>query len=398
MRIVQAANFVSPISGGLRTCLEALRHGYAEAGHEPVLIVPAARDGEVDTPVGVELRVAAPRVPGAGGYRVITDGARVERLLRRLRPGSLELSDRSTLVGLGPVARGLGARAVGLNHERLDALLARHVPWLAGGRRLAARWARRTAAGLDVVVCTTGWAAAEHVDAGVTNVVRVPLGVDLARFHPAHADVGLRRRLAGEGPLLVLASRLSAEKRPAIAPDALRRLVARGVPATLVVAGDGPLRATLEAEADGLPVVFLGHLADRDRLAALLASADVALAPGPVETFGLAALEAMASGTPVVGSQQGALPEVVGADGGRLAYGHGAAFAAGARALLEAGSPARAGARRRAEGFPWSLTVERMLALHTGDPGRWPAHPLPEPGPRTPAVVRHSVGAGGPAR
>ena len=45
---------------------------------------------------------------------------------------------------------------------------------------------------------------------------------------------------------------------------------------------------------------FVGYLDDRHRLAAILACADVAIAPGPVETFRLAALEALASGTPAV--------------------------------------------------------------------------------------------------
>ena len=80
----------------------------------------------------------------------------------------------------------------------------------------------------------------------------------------------------------------------------------------LVVAGDGSRRAALAYRAARLPVRFAGHITDRDDVAALLASADVAVAPGPVETFGLAALEALACGTPVVVNDASALPEVVG--------------------------------------------------------------------------------------
>ncbi|WP_262496069.1 glycosyltransferase family 4 protein [Nonomuraea sp. SYSU D8015] len=97
---------------------------------------------------------------------------------------------------------------------------------------------------------------------------------------------------------------------------ALAELRRRGVPAVLAVAGDGPLRPKLMRLAGDLPVRFLGHIGDRDTLADLLATADVAIAPGPVETFGLAALEALASGTPVVVSRHSALPEVVGPAGG----------------------------------------------------------------------------------
>ncbi|MYR56758.1 glycosyltransferase, partial [Streptomyces sp. SID625] len=114
-----------------------------------------------------------------------------------------------------------------------------------------------------------------------------------------------------------MCSRLSVEKRPGTALDTLQALRRRGERAVLVIAGDGPLRGRLEhrARARGLPVVLLGHVGDRELLSALQASADVCLAPGPAETFGLAALEALACGTPVVASASSALSEVIGAAG-----------------------------------------------------------------------------------
>ena len=85
--------------------------------------------------------------------------------------------------------------------------------------------------------------------------------------------------------------------------DALAALRAAGVPAVLVVAGDGPLRAAAGAPGGGagLPVhVHRLHRRPRRRWPRCWPRADVVLAPGPVETFGLAALEALACGTPVV--------------------------------------------------------------------------------------------------
>ena len=121
--------------------------------------------------------------------------------------------------------------------------------------------------------------------------------------------------------LLVHAGRLSPEKKPQRSLNTLATLRANGLPARLVVAGDGPLRRRLERRAtrDRLPVTFAGFLPDRTDLAALLASADVAIAPGPAETFGLAGLEALACGTPVVVSAESALPEVVGEAGAAVA-------------------------------------------------------------------------------
>ena len=106
-----------------------------------------------------------------------------------------------------------------------------------------------------------------------------------------------RSQYAGEGQiLLVHCGRLSAEKRPQRSLTTLATLRAAGLPVRLVVAGDGPLRSRLvrRAARARLPVTFAGFLSGRADLAALLASADVAIAPGPAETFGLAALEALA--------------------------------------------------------------------------------------------------------
>jgi alpha-1,6-mannosyltransferase len=247
-----------------------------------------------------------------------------------------------------------------VSHESLDGLLTMAGPLRSATDGLNAR----TAAAHDVIVCTTGWAAAEFERIGV-DVVRVPLGVDLEGFSPDRYDEDLRSRWAApEDLLLVHCGRLSAEKKPRRSLAALAALRAQGVRAVLVVAGQGPLRPALQDDAArlGLPVRFVGHIRDRDELAALLATADVAIAPGPIETFGLAALEALASGTPVVVSAQSALPEVIG-DAGRAVHGPGEAWAEAVRELMSR-PDRRAEARARAEMFPWSAAVAGFLRAH----------------------------------
>ena len=141
-------------------------------------------------------------------------------------------------------------------------------------------------------------------------------------------------------------------------------LIDRGVDARLVVAGDGPLRSRLERSAAGLPVSFTGFLSDRRELAHVLASADVSLNPGPIETFCLSALEALASGTPVVASDSSALPELL-TRGGELAGASTTSFAdAVERVLAVPNERRRTEARSRAAEFPWRATVERMLRVH----------------------------------
>ncbi|WBB98952.1 MULTISPECIES: glycosyltransferase [unclassified Solwaraspora] len=377
MRIVRLANFITGSSGGLRTALRELGTGYLAAGHEPVLVVPGAADADEDTAQGRVITVAGPVVPGTGGYRVLLGRSRVRRLLAELAPDRLEVSDRTTLRWTGQWARRHGVPALMVSHETLDGLLrlpfgARSAGPAKQTERIADRLNAATAAAYDRVVCTTDWAAREFARIGADNLVRVPLGVDLDQFHPRRYDETVREQYTPDGELLVLhCARLSAEKCPERVLAALAALRDRGVPAVGVIVGTGPRQAGLRAHAveAGLTVHFANYVGDRDEVARLLASADVVIAPGPVETFGLAALESLASGTPVVVAAESALPEVIG-DAGLAVAGGGQEYA---DAICElAGRPAaarRPAARRRAEGFPWSAAVDGFLRAHRGGAG-----------------------------
>jgi alpha-1,6-mannosyltransferase len=373
--IARVANFVHATSGGLRTALRELGQGYLAAGHDAVLVVPGAAAGTEETEYGRVITLPGPLVPGLGGYRVLLNRRAVGATLRRLRPDRIEVHDRSTLRWLGRWARDRGVRSMMVSHESLDGLLRLFVPGATLGPWAADRLNARTVRSFDTVVCTTEWAQREFLRLGAAPL-RVPLGVDLDRFQPSHREAGPDHREAGPdhreaGPdrvILLHCGRLSAEKEPGLSLDTLAELRAGGLDAELVVAGDGPLRAGLSATAREreLPVRFLGHVPDPR---GLLAAADVVLAPGPIETFGLSALEALASGTPVVVRAGSALPEVIG-EAGMAAPGDAAGFAAAVRELLARPADGRrAAARTRAEGFPWSAAVDGFLGAHQEQEG-----------------------------
>ena len=356
LRIAQLANFVGPTSGGMRTAIEHLGQGYVDAGAERIVITPGERDTVIETEAGTVIRMKAPKV--GGGYRLITDPWKVIDTLERFRPTTVEISDKSTLLPVARWARRTGIGSVLFSHERLDAMLS-----LRTGRQLG------VAAGVgalykllsrtyDAVVVTSRYAAAEF-DEVTTPLVRIPLGVDLDTFHPALAEP------VDDGVLkLVHAGRLSREKSPHLAVATAAELNRRGVPMRMDVYGSGPHLDELVALAGPAPVTFHGYVDGRRTLARHLAEADIALSVCPGETFGLAVLEALASGTPVVTADTGGARELVDETCGRWAP---ATPAALADATLElANLPGRRlAARRRAELYDWDTCIRHMLALHS---------------------------------
>ena len=121
----------------------------------------------------------------------------------------------------------------------------------------------------------------------------------------------VRKQLGNSGPVLMHISNFRAVKRVRDVV-AIFAAVNSEIPGMLVMIGDGPDRPEAEEEARSLGlehrVHFLGKI---DNVAPLLASADLFLLPSANESFGLSALEALASGVPVVGTDAGGMPEVV---------------------------------------------------------------------------------------
>jgi len=375
MRIAHVANFYGPRSGGLRTTMNRLGRGYLEAGHEVLQIVPGRDFNREWTESGQRVTIPGRLLAGSGGYRVIVNVARVRRMLAEFSPDALEVSDRFTLVSLGDWARENDVGSVVFSHETLTGLSETfiRVPLLTNAP--VNWWNHRLAKRFDRVVATTAFAAREFERLGVDNLVRVPLGVDLDAFHPSRRDESLRKELLqGADTLLVHCGRLSPEKRADRSVATAIELARRGHRVRLVVVGDGPTRDSLARLASGQAIDFLGFVEDRERLASILASADVVLAPGPLETFCLAALEALASGTPVVASASSAVREVLGVDEstdpvGAIAANDADAFADAIEGVLSVDARnRRVAARRRAERFPWSNTITQMLRLHSGTP------------------------------
>ncbi len=142
------------------------------------------------------------------------------------------------------------------------------------------------------------------------------MGVDTRRFRP-RPDARRTLHLDVIERVALFAGNLVRVKNVANLVAAFATLRAAGECDRLVLVGDGPLRDELEAQAEGLgvrdEVTFLGKLPNED-LPDWMNAADVFVLPSRNEGFGLVLLEAMACGTPVVGTAVGGIPEII-ADG-----------------------------------------------------------------------------------
>jgi alpha-1,6-mannosyltransferase len=367
VRIAQLANFVGATSGGMRTAIEQLGQGYVAAGAERLLVIPGPVDAVRSTSSGDVVQVRAPRV--GGGYRLIVEPWRVTDVLERFAPTSVEWSDKLTLLPVAWWARRNGVRSVLLSHERMGDMFAMRTGLETTSKVSIGLLNRLIVRTFDTVVVTSAYAEGEFravADAAGCPVSRVPLGVDLTTFRPA---AGPGRRVRADGELrLVHAGRLSREKSPHLAVATAVELHRRGIPLRLDVYGDGPHRDELEEIAGDAPVHFHGYVDGRAALRDRLAASDVSLSVCPGETFGLAVLEALACGTPVVTADRGGARELVDASCGAWGAPNPEALAdAVLRLLALPESRRRTAARARAEQYGWDRTVARMLALHAGD-------------------------------
>nr|MCU0619195.1 glycosyltransferase [Gemmatimonadaceae bacterium] len=236
----------------------------------------------------------------------------------------------------------------------------------------AAWWyARRMDRRIAATIAASRWVADALEAAGIPDVVRIPLGVDLAHFSPARRAHAAATRAAfglpAEQPLVLFVGRFAHEKELEVLMDAWP-VVERRTDAALVMAGDGPQGAALRARVRGTRVHWLPFIGDPTALADLHAAADVYASTSPHETFGLSPLEAMASGTPIVAADRGAAREHVHESGAGRVFAPGDAGAL-ADALIALLGADRAIESARARAFAerehgWDTVFDRIVAVY----------------------------------
>lgn len=310
--------------GGTQKQVSLLAQELRHAGTE-VHVMVLSRGGpyeEVLHDAGIEVhRLGFGRGSRLGNARAC---ARLAGLLRRLAPEVLHaFLLEATLIGV-PAARLAGVPVV-VAGRRNETRLSATRPWSLALDRMTTRMAHH------VVVNAAALAADAHA---MLRLPRQKLTVIYNGLLPAAFDPAPPVEVRTALPVVGCVARLSAEKGHRHLVDAMAVLAHRGRPCTLVLAGDGPERASLErqAAAAGVDVRFLGATTGG---AGLLARADVVVLASLTEGLSNAVMEAMAAGRPIVATSVGGNPELLDGRGLLVPPADPAALAEGVTRLLD---------------------------------------------------------------
>jgi alpha-1,6-mannosyltransferase len=385
-------------SGGIATFYRALIDEANRQGRHIRLIVPGEKDHvEEAGEFGKIYHVKAPLAPFNSQYRIIYPtqflwpGSKLERILIGERPDLVEICDKYTLNYLGALLRrgllpALDFRpaVVGLSCERMDDNFRIYVGNLPLARKLCAaylKWAYFPF--FDHHIANSEYTAEELRQASrghltSRNTWIRPMGVNLQNLSPARRSREIRQRIlrdcAGRDSsiLLLYAGRLVPEKNLDLLFHSLAlltRLDNRDY--RLLIAGDGMERTRWESLCQkNIPgrVTFLGHIADSIQLADLLANADAFIHPNPREPFGIAPLQAMASGLPLVAPNSGGITTYANSENAWLVSPDAASFVSAIQDLLANDSlriQRAQHALRTAQEFRWEKVAASFLELYS---------------------------------
>ncbi len=326
LKTIHFTNAYHEQSGGIRTFYRAMLQAGNARGRHIRLVVPGERDAiEEVGPFARIYFVKAPRSPVIDGryrlllpHRFLVPGlGSLWRILADERPDLVEICDKYSLCYLaGLLRRPPPARrpvVVGMSCERMDDNVAAFMSDRAPAMTFARRYMRHVyIPQFDAHIANSPYTASEL--SSTTRPVYVHgMGVDATTFSPQRRDDQQRRNLRSElsadddSLVMVYVGRVSSEKNVSLLLDSLEHLSDMRRYRLLVI-GDGPARCAFEGRArrEFSGIVHLRNaISDRSRLASIVANCDLFVHPNPREPFGIAPLEAMACGVPLVAPNAG---------------------------------------------------------------------------------------------
>ncbi|MGY0194014.1 glycosyltransferase family 4 protein [Leptothrix sp. BB-4] len=376
LRIACVTETYPPEVNGVAVTLARVVEGLVARGHRVDLLRPC-QAGEYTTGVLPELvdglrlhRLPGLPIPRYPGLRMgLPAGRRLRQLWQKERPDVVHIATEGPLGASAlRAARSLGLPVCSDFRTNFDAYSAHYgIGFL---RRPIAAWLRHFHNRCDATMVPTEALRDTLAAQGLQGLHVVTRGVDTGRYSPRHRDESLRERWGAgpDDPVVLCVGRVAAEKNLAVLSRTFDSIVQKVPRARIVVVGDGPQRADLQARHP--QAVFTGQQRG-EALSAHYASADLFVFASLTETFGNVTTEAMASGLAVSAFDHAAAGELVepGQHGLLAAPGDEHAFVAHAVSLASDLARCRQlgrQARQRAEGLGWDAIVTRFEGVLRG--------------------------------
>jgi glycosyltransferase involved in cell wall biosynthesis len=386
IKTVHITNYYHKNSGGISTSYNNLLAAAERHRRHVRLIVPGESEAVEDVNEFARIYYVPAKYSPIFDkrYRVMMPwqymltGSIIRNILLEEKPDLIEVTDKYTLSLMGAMVRTNNFRKLGrpvLVHfscERMDDNVG---SFLVGGT--IGKWIARRVMGnynfpsFDFHIANSAYTAEEFFESidpeknprrsqWVLNkwwrflkAPRVPFrerifvcprGVDTDQFSPDRASDAIKyemrqvARIPDDAVIVLYAGRISPEKNIGLLVSMMKILAAdQRHDYRLLVAGDGPkaawLREQSRSQTDG-KILLLGHL-DKETLAAYYANADVFVHPNPREPFGIAPLEAMASGLPTVAPKAGGILSYASDENAWLVEPNAEAFAAAVREVID---------------------------------------------------------------
>ena len=397
MKSLHLTNSWHANSGGIATFYRSLMEAANRRGHSMILVIPGEKD-EVENvgACGRIYRVWSAPAPVNRDYRLIRPSSylgrdtRLRQILQVEHPDLVEVCDKYTLnYFAGMLRTGMMADVechpvvVGLSCERMDDNVTAYLGWnpLAPGLvRFYMKWLYFSLC--DHHIANSHYTAEELRPASCGHPIRRgvwirPMGVDCRGLSPSQRSPAVRRALcqrvgaAEDSALLLYVGRLVPEKNLRLLTETLSELHAQSERDwRLIVVGDGIGRDQFLAESEcraPARVAWLGHLGNRCELAQIYANCDVFVHPNPREPFGIAPLEAMASGLPLVAPDRGGVLSYANSSNAWIVRPTAEAFAQAIREAIfddHLRQSRIANALRTAEQFRWESVANSFLDLY----------------------------------
>jgi glycosyltransferase involved in cell wall biosynthesis len=377
LHILMVSDVYFPRINGVSTSIQTFRRELCALGHRVTVVAP-------DYPAQMQeepeiRRVASRRVPFDPEDRWMSRRA-LHATLRTLAPADIDLVHIQTpflahYAGVA-LARQLGIPCVETYHTYFEEYLFHYVPFMPRSwmRAFARGFSRRQCNALDAVVVPSRAMRAVLLGYGVCAPIHIiPTGLELGHWRRGDGATFRRRHgIALDRPVLVHVGRVAFEKNIDFLLRMLVRVRKRVPDVLLVVSGDGPARADLEALSKRLglgdSVRFVGYLDRRTTLLDCYRAGDAFVFASNTETQGLVLLEAMALGVPVVSTAVLGTRDILeGARGALIAQQNEPDFAEKViRVLQDRALWAQLSHAAREDAARWSApaTAERMVALY----------------------------------